>query len=97
MARFDVYHGKLGYLLDVQANLLEAITTRIVVPLLPKGRSLEAARQLNPTFEIDGVTLRMFTQLVAAVPKSEIGVFRVSLAHEADAITRALDIALQGF
>ena len=97
MARFDVYLGKRGYVLDVQADLLQAISTRIVVPLLPIGRSLEAARQLNPTFEVDGRPLRMFTQLVAAIPKSEIGAFKASLAQDADAITRALDIALRGF
>lgn len=97
MARFDVYLTKRGYLLDVQADLLEGIRTRIVVPLLPKGRSPEAARQLNPMFEIDGVKLRMFTQLIAAIPKSELGSRRASLGHEADTITRALDIVLQGF
>ena len=73
MARFDVYHGKNGYLLDVQADLLEGINTRIVVPLLSKGRSLEAAHQLKPVFEINDFALRMFTQLIAAVPRSALG------------------------
>ena len=37
MARFDVYAnpGKAGYVLDVQADLLSALNTRIVVPLMP--------------------------------------------------------------
>ena len=35
MARFDVYHDSSGYFLDVQADVLEALTTRIAMPLLP--------------------------------------------------------------
>ncbi|MBS1183360.1 MAG: plasmid maintenance protein CcdB, partial [Proteobacteria bacterium] len=37
MARFDVFPnpGGSGYLLDVQADLLDGLNTRIVVPLLP--------------------------------------------------------------
>lgn len=36
MARFDVYlTSSSGYLLDVQADLLAGLNTRVVVPLLP--------------------------------------------------------------
>ena len=37
MARFDVYRNPegSGYLLDVQADLLSDLNTRVVVPLIP--------------------------------------------------------------
>jgi toxin CcdB len=39
MGRFDVYatpgQDGTGYVLDVQADLLQDLTTRVVVPLLP--------------------------------------------------------------
>lgn len=37
MARFDIYENPAcpGYLLDVQADLLDGLNTRMVVPLLP--------------------------------------------------------------
>ena len=39
MARFDVYlgSGNAAYLLDVQANELGDLNTRVVVPLMPIG------------------------------------------------------------
>lgn len=39
MARFDVYlgSGNAAYLLDVQANELGDLNTRVVVPLMPMG------------------------------------------------------------
>ena len=39
MARFDVYRNSAGegFLLDVQADLLSYLNTRVVVPLLPSG------------------------------------------------------------
>ncbi len=57
MARFDVYpyQGGQGLLLDVQADLLEHLNTRVVVPLLPMDLTPKPARRLNPVFEINGM------------------------------------------
>ena len=39
MGRFDVYStsckGGIGYVLDIHADLLQGVGTRVVVPLLP--------------------------------------------------------------
>ncbi|WP_196795971.1 CcdB family protein, partial [Komagataeibacter europaeus] len=52
MARFDVYRltgrGEARFVLDVQADLLDAIGTRVVVPLLPQGTAPKPAKRLNP-------------------------------------------------
>jgi len=52
---------------------------------------------LNPVFVVADQPLVMVTQFMSALFRSELGPVVASLAHEADAITRALDIALQGF
>lgn len=56
MARFGVYRhpeGK-GYLLDIQADLLRHLNTRVVVPLLPLDIAPKPAKTLNPVFENPG-------------------------------------------
>jgi toxin CcdB len=101
MARFDVYpspaKGSVGYVLDVQANLLRDLDTRVVVPLLPAERAPKPARGLNPAFEINGQTHLMLTQFVAAVPAKELKRSMLSLDTRSDDITRALDLLLVGF
>ena len=56
MARFDIFksRGELGYLLDVQSDLLSGLNTRVVVPLLPKSSAPTPAQRLNPVFSIEG-------------------------------------------
>lgn len=88
MARFDVHRNSVGegFLLDVQADLLSHLNTRVVVPLLPSGGEFQPARWLL-----------MATQFLATVPSSllkapvaRLGAFRAE-------ITIALDMLFQGF
>ena len=101
MGRFDVYpmpgRGGNGYVLDVQADLLQDLDTRAVVPLLPPQVAPKPAGGLNPTFEIDGRPHLMLTQFIAAVAAKELRRPVVSLDACSDDITRALDIFLTGF
>jgi len=98
MARFDVYvNPSGGYLLDLQADLLSGLNTRIVAPLMLEAVAPLPARRLNPTFEIDGERLVMITQFMAAVPSAELRRPVCSLAHEHDAIMNALDMIFSGF
>ncbi|MGB1216006.1 MAG: CcdB family protein [Pikeienuella sp.] len=54
MARYDVYANPdaSGYLLDVQADLLDSLNTRVVVPLMPISAAPSPAKRLNPVFNI---------------------------------------------
>jgi len=100
MARFDVHPmpgGRPGALLDVQADLLDHLRTRVVVPLLPREGAPPPVRDLNPVFEVQGVALVMVAQAVVAVPVRALGRPVGSLRQEADAIIRALDVLLTGF
>ncbi len=99
MARFDVYAhpGEPGYLLDVQAGFLSALSTRVVVPLLPLDMAPQAADRLNPCFEIQGVAVSMVTQFMAAIPAAELKHHVASLDHHSAVILDAIDFLHQGW
>lgn len=100
MARFDVYKNPEGEgcLLDVQADLLGHLNTRMVVPLLPASIAPQPAQPLNPSFTIAGETLVMATQFMAAVPATLLRPpVIMSLQPQHDAIIAAVDFLMQGF
>ncbi len=99
MARFDFYESPAGsgYVLDVQADLMSALNTRVVVPLMPIGEAPCPAGRLNPVFEISGERFAMTTQFLASIPASELKRRHGSLAHERDVIVDALDMLFSGF
>ncbi|WP_018955141.1 CcdB family protein [Thioalkalivibrio sulfidiphilus] len=99
MARFDVYEHPegSGYLLDVQADLLSHLNTRIVVPLLPASNAPKPAQTLNPCFHIADQELVMATQFMAAVPTSLLLDPITRLQSHRDDIVAAIDFLMQGF
>ena len=101
MARFDVYptpgKGRDGYVVDVQADLLSHLATRIVVPLLSEDITPKPIGELNPIFDILGRRHVMVTQAIASIPGRELKRPVASLTDHHDRITRALDILLLGF
>lgn len=84
-------------MLDVQADLLQELGTRVVVPLLPIEAAPKPAKQLNPLFFIDGHQHVMMVQFLAAVPERDLKKIVASLLAHQDEITRALDLLLSGF
>jgi toxin CcdB len=99
MARFDVYAdlAGAGYLLDVQANLLGLLNTRVVVPLLPVELAPIAVERLNPQFRIQGVDCSLVTQFMAAVAITELKSLVASLDAESNAILAAIDFLHRGW
>lgn len=99
MARFDVFpnpNGR-GFLLDVQANLLDGLNTRIVVPLIPASSAPLPAKRLNPVLDIEAEPHVMFTQFMAAVPVAILKAPIASLAEHDVEIGNALDMLFVGF
>lgn len=80
----------------VQSDLLDAMSTRAVVPLLPLGATGKAIRGLNPEIHIGEDVLFLAPQLVATLRIAELGPPVGSIAHCRDEITRAMDILLSG-
>lgn len=99
MARFDVYAnpGGTGYLLDVQADVLIGLNTRIVVPLIPLSQAPLPAKRLNPVFDIGSEPHAMVTQFMAAIPRALLRSPITNLAERDSEVMAALDMALVGF
>ena len=104
MAQFDVYRNtnpatrtRIPYLLDIQSDLLESISTRVVVPLC-KAEFLKGklADRLNPVFEVEGRKMAMLTPELAGVSGKILGGPVVNLAGERSAIIAALDLVIAG-
>lgn len=100
MARFDVYArpgGGAGYVLDVQADVLSGLNTRIVVPLFRVADAPIPAKQLNPVFEIGTDPHVMVTQFMAAIPRALLRNPVTTLDDHDAEIMAALDLVLVGF
>lgn len=96
MAQFDVRQLSKGRLvIDCQADLLNYLATRFVVPLVSAEKATPA-RRLNPVFSIRGRDYVMLTEAAAAVPVRELGEIVASLADRSFEITGALDVLISG-
>jgi len=85
------------FLLDVQSNLHEDLTTRVVVPLIPKSIVKDPIAYLNPQFVVDKKNVVMSTAELAGVDKKILGEKVCSLDKHRDEIIGALDFLLTGF
>lgn len=99
MPKYDVFPNPSGdgYLLDVQADLLSDLNTRVVVPLLPPSCAPKPATRLNPVFELQNESVVMVTQFMAAVPTGILKTSVGKLDEEFEKVTSAIDMLIQGF
>lgn len=99
MAQFDVFRNPegSGYLLDVQSDLLDGLSTRLVIPLLPSLQAPKPATRLNPVVNIKDEAHVMATQFMAAVPQKLLTAHVTTLAPMRDDITAAIDMLTHGF
>lgn len=101
MAQFDVFRnprrGAFPLLLDVQADLLSDLATRVVVPMAPK-KTWAAARlsRVNPTATVERVEYVLVFQEMAAIPGSVLGEPVASLASRRTDLIAALDVLFTG-
>jgi toxin CcdB len=103
LAQFDVYlnpnaatRQSIPYLLDVQADLLDVLSTRVVVPLVLAEEMGLAAQHLNPKFKIKNITVVMSTAELAGVSMRSLGDKVATLKAKRDEIIAALDLLLTG-
>jgi toxin CcdB len=86
-----------GYLLDVQSNLLDGLSTRLVIPILPASQAPKPASRLNPVVSIGDQPHIMVTQFMAAVPEKLLTKHVTSVAPMRDEVTAAIDMLTHGF
>ena len=99
MARYDVYRlaKNDAFAVDIQANSMDLINTRVIVLLMPIALAPPIVRRLNPVFEIDSAAYVFVVQYIATVPLNALGNPVASLKNESDAIQSALDMLFNGF
>lgn len=101
MAQFDLSRNPRSktypFLLDVQADLLRDLASRVVVPLapLPKLRGKPLAR-LNPVVSIAGREYAVLFQELAAIPAKALGETVGNLRSRRAELIAALDLLLTG-
>jgi len=98
LGQFDVHRLRSTETLavDCQADLLDALNTRFVVPLVPRASAFVPAQKLNPLFSIDGSEYVMVTQFAASVPRRELGEVVATLSDRSFEVVAALDVLISG-
>ncbi len=101
MPRFDVHRLKnprVPLALNVQADLLSGLQTRVVVPLVPlEAAKKEAIEHLKPVLTIHNTRYLLMTTDIATLPLTELGPVVTNLKEHHHVITNALDFLFQGF
>lgn len=101
MAQFDVYRnaGQRRYplLVDLQADLLRDLATRVVAPLLPLAR-LESApiTHLNPVVSVDGERYVVALSEMAALPVARLRRPIATLRGQRRDLIAGLDLLFTG-
>jgi len=101
MAQFDVYrnynnktNAQIPYLLSIQNDLLDNLSTTVVVPLI---LNIDTIMNLNPIFEIENKKVVMSTTELASISKANLGDKVCSLETERTTIINAIDFLITGF
>jgi toxin CcdB len=97
LRQFDCIRLPNGTLVVVlQDDLVSSLLGRVVAPLVSEKEIGPATRGLNPTIEIDDKRYRLKTELLGAVPLSQLSGPVTNVAQHRDVIIRALDLLFTG-
>jgi toxin CcdB len=102
--QFDVYanpsprmRDQYPFVMDVQSDLLSALSTRLVIPLAVTAVvSEQVPRQLCPMFVINGQILMLLPFEAAPLDKRHLKNKVVSLADRQHDVVAAMDAVLSG-
>lgn len=101
MPQFDVFRNPRGglypLLLDIQAEVLSQLETRVVVPLAERARyGARPITRVNPLATIAGTEYVLVFQELAAIPRSALGERLASLDSQRPALIAAIDLLFTG-
>jgi toxin CcdB len=104
MPQFAVYRNPspatrktIPLLLDVQSELLDALSTCVVVPLyIPAAVQDGVIGNLMPLIEFDGKRYIAVIPELAGIPRKSLGADVGDLAHRRHDLSAALDLLLTG-
>lgn len=99
MAQFDIYEGRgrgISFLIDLQHDMLDNLSTRIVAPLVFPETAGPPMRSVNPRISVDGEHYILMTQLLAAIPISTLNGPVGSARTQREEIIAAMDLLFTG-
>jgi len=101
MAQFDVYKNiniktkdEIPFLLDIQHNILEESSTRVMIPL---GFQTQINNTINPSFLINETKVTLMTTFMATMTVEQLGQKVCSLKDNRDEIISSIDFLITGF
>lgn len=101
MARFDVYQYEgrdFNLVLDLQANILSDLETRIVIPLYPVNDfKQEIQETFRPVLVIENKRYILMTTSLATILVKNLGTQIANIGDEHYKIMNAVDFLFQGF
>jgi len=103
MAQFDVYTNpnlesqqRIPYLLDIQADLLDNLSTRVLVPLYHQGNIIRLLQHLNPTVHVNDSPFIASVAELSAVSVHVLSNPVDNISHEHERIIAAIDLLMTG-
>lgn len=105
MSQYSVYSNAnpstksiYPYIVDVQSPLLDALETRLAIPLSLASRfNDKAIRNLTPIMTVNGLEYVVLAPQMAAIPKRLIGAFVVDCGKYRNEILASIDFLVTGF
>jgi len=89
--------ARFPLLLDIQANFLEELATRVVIPLTPQAASRsQKMDKLTPVVQVDGKHYIVVTPQLSAIAKKELGPVVANLSVDRLDFIGALDFLITG-
>lgn len=99
MSQFDVYKSrskKVELLLDLQDDMLQNLSTRVVAPLVSPNMFSPRMNIVNPALTLNGREYILLTHLLAAVKSSTLGKNIGSVSEQRNKIVAALGMLFTG-
>jgi toxin CcdB len=104
MAQYDVYANPsssaatgIPYVVVVQSDLLDALNTRLTVPLAVPDGATQAPQVLCPVITVKGQRLHALAHFAAPLPAKALRRPVDNVAAQAPVLVSAIDAVLSGF
>ncbi len=103
MAQYDVYPNPsrsaadgIPYVVVVQSDLLDALATRLTIPLAVLDAAAKVPTALCPVITVKGQRVQALAHYVAPLPAKVLKRPLANVASQASALVSALDAVLSG-
>ena len=103
MAQFDVYANPseiadkgIPYVVVLQSDLIDALATRLVMPLATMAFADKVPEKLCPLVTVNGQQLRALAHYAAPISARSLRQVLGNLSHQSHLLIAAMDVVLSG-